>query len=228
MLFDKFKKKDKKENLTTDSMWLYSEEELDELEAHIVKNFGNFKDVFHELVSPDIHLDVIVVEPTQDEPYYKLITEGAGAYKQNCPKEYEEQNGHFAEYMILLPKDWNIKSSESKNYWPIGELKKIARLPISCDTWLGTCHTIHSNEEMKPIDESTGFNSFILLNAVNKEGKKIDFTMKSGNHMNFYLLMPLYQEELEYEMNNGFGKFLDIIPDDDLLPVINPNRKRYV
>ena len=34
------------------------------LEAHIEKYFGRFDEVFHELVSPDIHVDVYVIAPT--------------------------------------------------------------------------------------------------------------------------------------------------------------------
>lgn len=129
--------------------------------------------------------------------------------------------------MIFVPADWNIKSNLHKDYWPIGELKKIARLPIMCDTWLGHGHTIHSNEELKPVDESTEQNSFIVFTALDKEGKKCDFTMASGKHMNFYMLMPLYQEEFDYKLNNGFGAFLDRIPDSELPPVVNPKRERF-
>ncbi len=61
--------------------YTYSEKESLELEEYVTKTFGEFKYAIHELISPDIHLDILVVEPTEAEPFYKLVTYGAGAYK---------------------------------------------------------------------------------------------------------------------------------------------------
>ena len=72
--------------------------------------FGNYKNVFHEIASPDIHLDVCIVEPTEEDPYYKLVTMGAGAYKMAIPEKWQKYQLDYAEYVIYLPKDWNINS----------------------------------------------------------------------------------------------------------------------
>ena len=41
----------------------YTQEELDRLEAHITSHFGDFESVFHEIHSPDIHVDIAVIPP---------------------------------------------------------------------------------------------------------------------------------------------------------------------
>ena len=41
--------------------YLYKEEEVEALESYIDKTFGKFNDVFHELVSPDIHCDINII-----------------------------------------------------------------------------------------------------------------------------------------------------------------------
>lgn len=212
---------------STNSMYLYTKKELNEYEKYVKEQFGDFKEVFHEIASPDVHLDVLLIEPTKEKPYYMLVTEGAGAYKQNVPREYSKYDMDYAEYIIYLPPAWNIKSNESRFYWPIGELKKIARLPINTNSWLATGHTIHSNEAMTSVDASTEQNSFILVGEVDKEGRSAVLKMKSGKHINFYILMPLYQEELEFEMTNGWDAFVKKVPDDYLPPVINPTRERF-
>ncbi|MDD7388562.1 MAG: suppressor of fused domain protein [Lachnospiraceae bacterium] len=221
MIFDIFRKKNPLPK------YLYTEEELNELEGYIDSHFGSFDEVFHEMVSPDIHLDVLIIEPTDDEPYFKLITEGAGAYKQKAPKKYVDKKGHYSEFVILLPADWNIKSNESKWYWPIGELKKIARVPGMYNTWLGPGHTLHANEEMESVDSSTKQNSFVLLKHTDSRGNSCEFRMKSGKYMNFYVIMPLYPEELDFIFANGLDALLDRIPDEDLPPIVNPNRRNY-
>lgn len=45
------------------STFLYDEEELNQYEQCIMEQFGEYQQVFHEVVSPDIHLDIIIVPP---------------------------------------------------------------------------------------------------------------------------------------------------------------------
>ena len=40
---------------------IYTEDEMSAIEQHIKNTFGEFENVFHELVSPDIHVDICVV-----------------------------------------------------------------------------------------------------------------------------------------------------------------------
>lgn len=225
-IFDKFKAR-KAEKQRADDMYLYSEQELNEYECYIQDNFGPYKEVFHEIVSPDIHLDIIIVPPTDEDPYYKLITMGMGAFSMNVPKDLQEYELEHAELVLYLPKQWEIKSSAEKDYWPIRYLKILARLPIECDTWLGFGHTVHGNEEQEPFAENTAFNSILLLNACNLLYEKLDLRLSSGKKINFYQLFPLYQEELEYKMEHSLDELLDLFSDDDLLPVLNIRRQNY-
>lgn len=226
-LFDKFKKKNVQKKEKNYPEYLYSESELDEYEEYIRKSFGEYKEVFHEIVSPDIHLDVIIVPPSADEDYYKLITMGAGAYSMNVPSDLEQYELEHAEYVIYLPKEWDIKSDNQKDYWPIGMLKKIARLPIECDTWLSFGHTVHGDAEQSPFAENTMLNSFLLLNAVGADGEVCSIRLKSGKFIRFYQLMALYQEELDYKLALNVDDLLDRFPDEEFPPVICPNRKNY-
>lgn len=226
-LFDIFKRKKVQKEEMKYPEYLYSESELDEYEAYIKKAFGKYEEVLHEIVSPDIHLDVIIIPPSEQEDYYKLITMGAGAYAMNVPSELEQYELEHAEYVIYLPKEWNIKSNAQKDYWPIGMLKQIARIPIYCDTWLGFGHTVHGDEKKSPFSENTMLNSFLLLNAVGMDGEICEIKLKSGKHIRFYQLMVLYQEELEYKIKTNVEELLNRFPDEEFPPVVYPNRKNY-
>ena len=87
-LFD-WLKKDKKQTEKAKSLppYLYDESEINELDSFICDMFGNYQNVFHEIASPDVHLDVCIVDPTENDPYYKLVTMGAGAYKMSIPEQ---------------------------------------------------------------------------------------------------------------------------------------------
>ena len=69
---------------------VYTEEEMSAIEQHIKNTFGEFENVFHELVSPDIHVDICVVPPSEKQDYYTLVTMGMGAHRMNVPEELAE------------------------------------------------------------------------------------------------------------------------------------------
>ena len=222
-LFDVFKKKD----VANGRRYLYTEEEVEQYEKYIMEQFGEYEEVLHEIVSPDIHLDIIVVPPTEKNNYYKLITMGMGAYKMNIPRELKEDELERAELVLFLPPTWDIKSEKEEDFWPIRQLKILARLPIQCDTWLGYGHTVSSDQENTPYASNTKFCSMMLVNALNQDYENLDFRMSSKGKINFYQLFPLYKEELDYKQRNGANVFLDLFDEEDIMSIVNMNRKNY-
>ncbi len=207
--------------------YVYSDKERKLYEQYIVDQFGSYNEVYHEIVSDGIHLDIMIIPPSEDANYYKLITMGAGAFKMNVPKEYKKYELERAEFIMLLPPTWNIKSSEEENYWPIKQLKNIARLSIDNNSWLGYGHTVSADEACSAYASNTKFCSMVLVNAVNPEYDNLDFSMGRKEKINFYLLFPLYREELNFVQSNGVSSFLELVSDDDLLPVLNTDRRNY-
>ena len=199
-LFDMFKKSEKN-NEPMQQMYLYDDSEIEDVDGFIGDMFGEYKNVFHEIASPDVHLDVCIIDPTEEEPYYKLVTMGAGAYKMNIPEKWKKYQLEYAEYVIYLPKEWNLNSSDENDYWPIRVLKDTARLPIWADTWLTYGHTTQKDEEGSAYASNTGFNSVVLNFATNKDGD-VRLILPSGKVINFYEIVPLYPEELKFKIEN--------------------------
>ena len=225
-LFSRFKKEKKQEEEAPGlPQYLYEEAELDVLDQFICDMFGDYKNVFHEIASPDVHLDVCIVDPTEEEPYYKLVTMGAGAYKMQIPEQWQKYQLNYAEYVICLPKDWNLNSGDNTDYWPVKLLKDVARLPIWCDTWLSYGHTTQSDEEGSAYASNTGFNSVVLNFAANKKGD-IRLIMPSGKTINFYEIVPLYPEELKYKIENGADALFKLFEEKGIpYKVLDLNRK---
>lgn len=208
-------------------MYLYSEKDLEDYEKYIKDNWGEYYEVFHEILSPDIHLDIIVVPPTENNNYYKLITMGMGAYQMNVPENLKQYELERAELVIYLPTTWNIKSNREEYYWAIRQLKSLARLPLQCNTWLGFGHTVSSDENNTPYAKNTDFCSMMLLEAKNNKGEKLDLRLEDAGKINFYQLFPLYKEELESKLNSDAESLLKLFSEDDLKPIVNIERKNY-
>lgn len=188
---------------------VYSEDEMSAIEQHIQSTFGAFDQVLHELDSPDIHVDICVVPPSERRNYYTLVTMGMGAHRMNVPKELAEYKLERAELAIALPPDWKLDKDsmqEQRWYWPVGLLKVLARLPISNDTWLGFGHTM---EKQSPFAEDTKLTAAILTGPQGVEEGGEVCILPGGEEVNFYQVFPLYREEMEYKLEHDADALLE-------------------
>ena len=207
---------------------MYDKMQWDSVAEHIARHFGDFPNVYHELVSPDIHVDICLIPPRRDHDYHTLVTMGMGAHEMDVPEE-AESTLRRAEVMINLPRDWKLDEAslqDSRWYWPIRMLKDVARLPVSTGCWLGWGHTVGMDEGER-YDESTDMCGCILLNpGVFGEDSYI-CNLPDGDGVEFFQIVPLYAEEIQYKIENGAEALLDIT-NDDLLEIIDPQRLNAV
>lgn len=181
---------------------LYTEAEIFALEKHITTHFGNFANVVHEIISPDIHVDIAIIEPTNERNFYTLVTMGMGAHRMNVPQELTDYKLDRAEMVVCLPPDWKVMEEDEKWYWPLRWLKILARLPIENKTWLGFGHTVPNGA---PFADNT----------------------KLSGVVNFYQMLPLHEEEMNFKIANDFDALIDRMP-EDVSVVVNINRPSVV
>lgn len=201
---------------------MYSEDEIDIIEKHIEHYYGNFEFVFHEKVSPDIHVDICLIPPSEECNWYTLVTMGMGAHLMNVPNQLKEEQLERAELVICLPEYWKLDKEHLKDekwYWPIRLLKELARFPGENNTWLGWGHTVSYDG---PLSYTTELCAFILINPPCGNVGGNTCTLPDGEEVNFYQVIPLYRDELEYKLKNGTQKLLDKMNDNILL--VNPHR----
>lgn len=201
---------------------MYSEDEIDIIEKHIEHYYGNFEFVFHEKVSPDIHVDICLIPPSEECNWYTLVTMGMGAHLMNVPNQLKEEQLERAELVICLPEYWKLDKEHLKDekwYWPIRLLKELARFPGENNTWLGWGHTVSYDG---PLSYTTELCASILINPPCGNVGGNTCTLPDGEEVNFYQVIPLYRDELEYKLKNGTQKLLDKMDDNILL--VNPHR----
>lgn len=202
---------------------VYTEEEMEAVEGHIQQYFGKFENVFHELSSPDIHVDICVVPPSEERDYYTLVTMGMGAHRMNVPEELVEYKLERAELAIALPADWKLDQESMKDekwYWPIRLLKSLARLPINCDSWLGHGHTVENRE---PFADNTKLCTATLIGPQDTEDGSEVCILPGGEEVNFYQVIPLYEDELDYKLEHDTDALLNKMRGISF--VVNPTRQ---
>jgi hypothetical protein len=166
--------------------------------------------VHHELISDLIHIDVNIMKPTEDDPFYVLYTTGMSDLPMNLPEEIsEKETFQFGELFMYLPDTWNYGgdgqlSSDipDSEYWPIHLIKYLARFPHEYETWLGWGHTIPNGPEYAPLCEDTEMGG-VVIGQLNGEFEAME--ADDGNRINFFMVIPAYREEIEYKLEHGMS-----------------------
>ncbi len=201
------------------------------LHDHLSKFFDDkLVSVFHEIPTLDLRLDVFFIKP-ENSTFNILLTCGMSTLKM----EVDEQAGNqaeleFAELMMLIPKEIEfeqIYSGQNKNDWIISILKQSAKFPHFYDTWVGMGHTLQAEMDMSPYSSETEFVGALILPSVTFDK---DFTEihKNGRKINIYNVFPLYKEELEFKIENGYSKLLDLLIKANGKEVLDLNRKKLI
>ena len=97
--------------------------EMDKLTAHFDRYFEQKNDlVLHPIVDNGFHIDVLLYEPTEKYPFWKLVTMGASDYKMpKIPNTIGRRN----EYVMFVDADEDLHD-KSVMSWYHAKLTMIA------------------------------------------------------------------------------------------------------
>ncbi|UOQ53696.1 suppressor of fused domain protein [Hymenobacter cellulosivorans] len=205
---------------------------IEAISDHIEQHVGKISSVFHEIISDKVHLDVHIVEPSKDFPFYTLVTSGMSDLPMTVPEG--EEDARYAELCILLPSTWPMAengdvvgvSEDDDAYWPIGWMKFLARFPHEYHTWLGVGHTIPNGEEAAPYASNTKLGCMLVLPSISLPKEFRELKISEDKTINFYCLYCLYPEEMQLKMDKGLDALLDKFEEygmSDVLDIARPN-----
>ena len=147
---------------------------------------------------------------------------GMGAHRMTLPEELADQGLDRAELLIALPPDWKLDHDSLQDerwYWPIRLLKSLARLPGISDTWLGWGHTVDNQE---PYADNTELSGAILVVPQQVDEEGFSCQLPGGEEVNFYQLLPLYEDEMEYKIQSGADSLLELYEGTSF--IVDPER----
>ena len=123
--------------------------EMDKLTAHFDRYFEQKNDlVLHPIVDNGFHIDVLLYEPTEKYPFWKLVTMGASDYKM--PK-IPNTIGNRNEYIMFIDADEDLHDKSIMS-WYHAKLTMIASYAKFYNTHVTYSHSFEWENE-DPEDE---------------------------------------------------------------------------
>jgi Suppressor of fused protein (SUFU) len=198
---------------------------IEALGNHIQVHIGAIAMVFHEKVSPDIHVDIYHVAPSSNRPFHTLVSCGMSESAMTVPHGWED--GMFAEVMMCPPEAWPVNMEAfkfEKNYWPVRTLKALARYPHENKTWLYAGHSIAWGAPPKPVANGTKLNSVLIRHARLLSPDATVVRMERGKEIRLWAALPLYTEESEFKDRNGFAALDELLDENNITELLDASR----
>lgn len=197
---------------------------IDAVSGHIEQWIGPVHQVFHEITSPHVHIDVHHVLPAPERPFHTLVTSGMAEKAMATPAGAEAFS--LAELVVLLPPDWPLEREafrDERNYWPIRELKSLARMPHVYSSWLWWGHSAQNGSAGEPYAPNTRLNASVLLDPLSLP-EDFGSLQYSAGPIRFLAVVPIYPEELQFKPRSGVEPLLDRFDRAHVTDVIDPAR----
>jgi hypothetical protein len=204
----------------------------DAVERHIERHFGPISWVYHEIGSHVVHIDVHVVEPSSQRPYYTLVTNGMSDRPMSLPDKAIEAGHHeFAELMLCLPPEWPLGDEPyvgQDTHWPLRLLKQFARLPHEYQTWVGPWHSMPNGDPAEPYVPGLPFVAAMLTPMLRCSPEARTVITDDGRTISLLAVIPLHQAELDLKLAEGTDALLNTFDSVRVTELLDPDRPSSV
>ena len=203
-----------------------SSSSMEAISRHITEHVGDPSNVFHEVVSDIVHIDVHIVAPTADRPYYTLITTGMSDLPMSAPERFSQFR--YSELLLCLPVSWPMGNDAFKkedNYWPIRGLKWLARFPHTYKTWLWWGHTVPNGNPAEPFASNFAADGWLVAHPKTVSKDFLTLKIDEEKTIHFHCLLPVYADEMKLKLEKGTEELLKRFERAKYSEIINTSRK---
>ena len=197
------------------------------------KHIGPITNVFHEIQSDVVRIDILVVGPHEGRPYTTLVTCGMSERPMRIPIEDPDDLARvpelrFAELLVCLPPDWPLTPEaflQEENYWPVRWLKRLAACRISKTAGSASATRCRTATHRDRSRRNTQFCCWLIDEPVSfpQAGQKLRAIDRA---INFYSIVPLYEGEMAHKIEEGsasLGRRLDQAKVSELIDLNRPS-----
>ncbi|MEH1124974.1 suppressor of fused domain protein [Micromonospora sp. CPCC 206061] len=200
----------------------------DAIDRHVEEHFGPAEFVYHEFASHLVGVHVYAVAPTEDRPYWTLITSGMSELPMTVPEGHDISP--YAELMLSLPADWPLAETaglDDETGWPLRILKQVARLPHEYGTWIGEWHSVPNGDPAQPYAAGTPFAGVVVtpMLRVSPEARTIE--ARDGSQIALLALIPLHADEMAIKIERGTDALIEVLDRGRVTELLDPHRPSY-
>jgi Suppressor of fused protein (SUFU) len=199
---------------------------MNDIYSHVKQYIGPIDAVVHDSSIQLPQVDILIVKPTEEKPFYTLITAGMSEFAMPAP-------GGFMELMVSLPPHWILPklyevtggaNSSPEWYWPIGVLQFLAKIPRLYNTWFGMEQIIPNGEPPAFYAPNTRLCGSLLFPSLLTPREFHELPLNAHKKIQFLALLPLYQEEMNLAAERGMDELFDRLAHHKISDYIIPDR----
>jgi hypothetical protein len=218
---NKPKKDDKVDEITINNQQefelpIFSNNKAEVINNHFKQNYPGCEIITLKDQNPinkHLAIDVNILTVKENE-FYSVYTTGMSNFNMQIPKTLFGKYNRFklAELLILIPLDWgnDFNSDKWKSLFKL--LREVAVYPHLNNTWINDSHTLEIDMHYL----TNNFRSLVLC-AVEINGKVL---IVNKENVVFNMIIPLYKEELDFVLKNGYNKMLEKLSETQESPFL--------
>lgn len=170
--------------------------------------------VFQDPDGTPLAVDVELLYPTVEEPFYLLHTIGMSAAPMHYPAgEFVAAKEGYGELCLILPADWPFRkdrdiSLNDEEAWPIWLLMELGRFPHVHDVWMSYGFLLPNSEKHEPFAGDTALSGLVIVQF---EGQLGGVSMADGTTVELLMPILLYKEEMDLCSDIGVDALVDAV-----------------
>lgn len=170
--------------------------------------------VFRDVSAKPMAIDVELLYPTVEEPFYLLHTMGMSANPMTYPTgDVVKEREVYSELCLMLPATWPFRNMShltlaDEAAWPIWLLMELGRFPHVHHIWMSYGFVLPNGEHSEPFSRQTELCGVVIVQF---EGELGEMTMHDGTVLNLLMPVPLYKNEIALCDSLGVDTVVDSI-----------------
>lgn len=189
-----------------DELSCYTEDEKAVVLRYLKKQFGsNALDI--DNIDPQDHpISILFMSPNESFDHYRIVTLGLGAYRGIEQTQEGNEIIHRVEIVSCIPGSCSFREALDLAGWVIRIMRQFGEMIQFDRSWLGFGHTISYGDRL---DESVDYDGVIFAPAFNLSKSKDRCILPCGEEVEFLQMIPLYEDEMVFKMENGCMELFD-------------------
>lgn len=163
-----------------------------------------------------VHVDVYQFAPTEERPFWTLITGGMSDIQQIAPEDCEEHQAARAEILMYVP---------APQGWMFNVLKGLAEMPFDDKTHLHWWHTVPNG---RPMTANPSLLTSYFFMPPYVEDEEFGSLQLDGDAVDFLWMVPITEAEREFAVTHGSQALEDRMREVDLSHILDESKKSMV